>query len=189
MHRLTYWGLFGLTLAVYALMLGWSLPTVSAAAGGLAPFDMRPGGYSHAEAMAFLSALTADGARFYLDVQQRLDIVYPALIALTLFFSIAAMAPRRLGRWRWALAIVALPIAIFDYLENHAIALMIAAGPRGLTPELVAEASRWTVLKSGTTTIAMVILLGLVAIKTAQRLLRLWRSRSATGPSSGATPP
>ena len=180
MQRLMYWGLVGLTLAVYAVMLTWSLPTVSRAAGGLVPFDMRPGGSTHAEAVAFLSALTAQGTRFYLDVQQRLDIAYPALIALTLFLSIAAAAPGRLGRWRWALAGVALPIAAFDYLENHAVALMIAADPRRLGPELVAEASRWTVLKSGATTIAMVILLGLVLVKEAQRLVKLGRSRPTT---------
>src|SRR4051812_21399203 len=129
MKRAMFWGLVGVTVAVYGTMLGWSLPTISAAASGLAPFDMRPGGYSFSEAQAFLRALTADGASFYRSVQQRLDIVYPALLAATLFFSILASAPRQLGRWRYAAFILAVPIALFDYLENHAVAVMIAAGP------------------------------------------------------------
>src|SRR5438128_217060 len=113
MRRILFWSLFGITLGVYGVMLGWSLPTISNAAGGLAPFDMRPGGYSFAEAQTFLSALTTEGAEFYVNVQQRLDVAYPALITLTLFLSIAAMAPRLFGQWRWVMAAVALPIAIF----------------------------------------------------------------------------
>jgi hypothetical protein len=183
MQRLMFWGLFGLTLAVYGVMLGWSLPTISGAAGGAVPFDMRPSGYDFADALEFVSALSADGARFYLEVQQKLDITYPALISLTLFFAIAATLPGRLGRWRWLLATCAMPIAIFDYLENHAVARMIEAGPLGLTPELVAEASQWTMIKSNTTMALMVALLGLLALRAAQAAIRLWRSKRAEMPA------
>jgi hypothetical protein len=159
------WGLVALTLAVYGTMLGWSLPTVSAAAGGLAPFDMRPGGYGFAEAQAFLVALTAAGAEFYRNVQQRLDLVYPGLMALTLGLAIATAAPKAIGRWRWLALPLAASVALFDYLENHAIANMLDAGAAALTPELVETASRWTVLKSAATTAAMVILLVLLLVK------------------------
>ena len=134
MQRIAFWGLVGVALAVYALMLTWSLPTVSSAAGGLTPFDMRPGGYSLADANAFLTALSAAGADFYRTVQQRLDIVYPALIALTLGLSIAKLLPRGMGYWQWLAALVAVPIAVCDYLENHWVAVMIDAGPALLTP-------------------------------------------------------
>ena len=100
MPRILFWGLFGLTFAIYAAMLGWSLPVVAAAAGGLVPFDMRPGGYGFADAHAFLVALSPEGARFYVNIQQKLDIAYPGLLALTLLFAIAALLPRRLGAWR-----------------------------------------------------------------------------------------
>jgi hypothetical protein len=173
MSRIWFWGLVGLTFAVYGLMLGWSLPTISSAAGGLAPFDMRPGGYDFAEARGFLSALTADGTAFYLNVQLPLDIAYPALVALTLFFSIAATAPKKLGRWRWVPAALALPVAFFDYLENHAIALMIETGPSRLSPELVLNASQWTILKSMTTTAAITVLLVFLTLQVA-RLLALF---------------
>jgi hypothetical protein len=176
MQRLMFWGLFGLTLAVYGAMLGWSLPTISGAAGGLVPFDMRPGGYGFADALTFVSALSTDGGRFYLHVQQKLDIAYPVLIALTLFFAIAALLPGQLGRWRWILATPAALIAIFDYLENHAVAMMIEAGPLGLTHDLVAEASQWTVLKSNTT---MVVIVALLARRAAQVAIHLWRSKVA----------
>lgn len=177
MQRLMFWGLFCVTAAVYGTMLGWSLPTISGAAGGLVPFDMRPGGYDFSEALAFVSALTGAGASFYLDVQQKLDIAYPALISLTLFFAIAALLPSRLGRWRWVVAALVLPVAGFDYLENHAVAMMIEAGPNGLTADLVATASMWTVLKSSASMLAMTSLLILLVVRTIRAAFRLWQAK------------
>lgn len=179
MRKMAFWGLFGVTLAVYGTMLGWSLPKISDAAGGRVPFDMRPGGYSFAEALEFVSALTPDGANLYLNVQQKLDIAYPALFTLSVFFAITTLLPRQLGNWRWLMAATALPIALFDYLENHAIALMIKAGTRGLTQELVGDASQWTVLKSSWTTAIMLAVLGLLAWRTLQRARRYWTAKTA----------
>jgi hypothetical protein len=51
---------------------------------GLLPFDMRPGGYSPEHAYALLNALGVDGNRYYLTRQIPLDLIYPALMALTL---------------------------------------------------------------------------------------------------------
>ncbi len=171
MLRILFWGLFSLTLAIYAAMLGWSLPTVAAAAGGLVPFDMRPGGYSFTDAHAFLAALSSNGAEFYVTVQQKLDLAYPGLLALTLFSAIAALLPHRIGAWRWVAAGIALPVGGFDYLENHAVAQMIDAGAAGLTADLVATASQWTVLKAGASTLAMSVMLVLLLWWAAQKLI------------------
>ena len=170
-YRTAFWILFGLTAAIYAVIVGWSLPVISAAADGLAPFDMRPGGYQLEEATAFLEALSAEGADFYRTVQHRLDIFYPPMLAVTLFLAIANLAPRRLGLWRYVLGAVALPIAAFDYLENHAVGTMLDAGAAGLTEKLVEEASRWTVLKSLATTVSMSLLLLMLITTGAIRLL------------------
>jgi len=173
--RAAFWLLFAATLGVYATMLTWTLPAISAAASGLTPFDMRPLGYSFDEAKAFLAALSPDGRALYLNVQQRLDIAYPALLAATLFFAIWALAPAKWGPLRWAVALIAFPGAAFDYLENAAVAVMLAAGPKALTPEMAAAASNWTVGKSATNTIAMVVLLVLLAAWG-------WRKRSGRAP-------
>ena len=169
MPRNLFWGLFSLTSAIYAAMLGWSLPIITAAAGGLVPFDMRPGGYSFADAHAFLAALTSEGATFYVNVQQKLDLAYPGLLALTLLYAIAALLPHHIRAWRWVLAVIALPVGIFDYLENHVVAQMIEAGSAGLNVELVAMASQWTVLKAGASTVAMSVLLILLLWRTSQK--------------------
>ncbi len=155
--------LFAVTMAVYATMLLWSLPIVSAAAGGQVPFDMRPGGYSFADAREFLVALSPDGRDFYVTVQHRLDIAYPALIAATLFFAIAALLPARARRWRWWIAAPALVIAAFDCAENSAVAAMLAVGPASLSPDLAERASRRTVLKSNLTLVVMTAVLVLLA--------------------------
>jgi hypothetical protein len=172
MHRRLFWALLLLTLAVYGVMLLWSLPTVSRAAGGLAPFDMRPNGYSFAEAEAFLAALSKEGLEFYQEVQQRLDLVYPALISLTLLFAIVGSMPRWIGAWRWGAVLLTLPIAGFDYLENHAVASMLELGAAGLTPQLVEQASQCTVLKASFTTFSMSILVFLLLAKVVGSLRR-----------------
>ena len=164
MRKLLFWSLCGATLAVYLVMALWSLPTVSAGAGGLAPFDMRPGGYSEDEARAFMAAITPEASAFYRDVQQKLDLVYPTLAALTLFFALSALLPAGWGTWRYVFASPAVLVGVFDYLENHAVAGLLLAG-RDATPTMIADASQWTVLKAVSTTF----------VASALLLLLLWR--------------
>lgn len=167
-----FWLLFAVTLVVYGVMLGWSLPAVSAAAGGLPPFDLRLGGYGFADAQQFLTALSPDGATFYRDVQHKLDIAYPALSALTMFFALVHLLPDRLGAWRYLIALPSLATAAFDYVENITVDRMLEAGAAGLTPELVATASTATQLKSLTTTVVMSVILLLLIWRGVRWLLR-----------------
>lgn len=173
-----FWVVFAATLGVYLVMLAWTLPAITTAAGGLAPFDLRPTGYSFDEARVFLAALTPEGSTLYRGVQQRLDIAYPALLAATLVLAILLLSPAGLGRWRWLLAAAALPGMVFDYLENAAVAAMLDGGAAALTPELAAAASRWTLLKSAFSTLAFTVLLVLLALW----LVRRFRRRAAPPP-------
>jgi len=154
--RTLFWVLFAAMAAVYLTMLFWSLPFLRDASGGLMPFDLRPGGYSPDEARVFLAALGDTGRDFYLHTQQMLDSAYPALLAVVL-----VMAFQRLfdGALKWVLSSVALLAAAFDYLENAGVAAMLRAGANGVSADMVAAASRWTVLKSATATIAITALL------------------------------
>lgn len=164
-----FWGLLALTLGVYLVMVGWSLPKIAGMAGGLAPFDMRPLGYGAAEARAFLAALGDEGRGFYLDVQQRLDMAYPGLLAMVLVWALA-----RLYRGLPALALQALAVlgSAADYLENHAVAALLRQGTAA-SDAMIAAASRWTVLKSGADTLVFAaILIGLAAA---------WRRRGRRG--------
>lgn len=169
-HRL-FWAVVAVALADYFAMVFWSIPRISAEAGGLAVFDMRPGGYSFEEAKAFLAALSPEGAAFYTGVQHKLDAAYPALLALTLGWAILRLTHARWGRWRWLLAATALPGMVFDYLENLDVSAMLKLGPEGVTPQLVEAASRHSQLKAAATSVAMAVLLVLLALWTFRR----WR--------------
>lgn len=168
--RILYWSVFVSTLGVYATMLFWSIPSISAEAAGLVVFDMRPAGYSFAEAQAFLSALTSGGKQFYLKVQLRLDSVYPALLAMTIGWGMIRLAPN--WHWRFVLASVPIPGMVFDYLENGAVAAMLAAGADGLTTEIVARASVYSRLKAGFTMLSLGLLFLLVLVWAFRRWKR-----------------
>lgn len=179
MKRIAFWILFAVTMGIYAVMLSWSLPTIAAAAKGFVPFDMRPGGYSWAEARVFLIAISPQGIAFYLGPQHLLDLFYPGLLALTLFFAISALLPKRLGIWRWVIALIALPVALFDYLENFAVTAMLRSSPATIAPALVDTASRWTVLKTMSTTIAGSVVLALLIGHAAAWAIRRFRPQPA----------
>lgn len=167
-----FWVVVAAMFGVYLTMLIWSIPFVSHEAGGLPVFDMRPGGYSFEEAKAFLEALSPEGARFYIEVQHRLDAVYPALLTLSLAGAILRLAPVSWGVWRWLFAASALPGMVFDYWENANVSSMLEMGPNGITPAFVATASFHSQAKAALTTVSMGILLLLLLLWVYQR----WRA-------------
>jgi hypothetical protein len=154
-----FWVFFTLAMAVYLTMILWSLPHLQQTAGGRVVFDLRPMGYQPTEARALVTALGEEGRAYYLNVQQRLDTAYPALLAVVL-----ALAFRLLARgWLvWALTAFAVLATVFDYLENGAVAVLLRAGPEAITDTMVESASRWTLLKSATATVAFVALVVLL---------------------------
>ena len=151
-----FWLIVFATVSVYATMLLWSIPLISKEADGLVVFDMLPTGYSFAEAQAFLSALTPEGKQFYLKVQHRLDLLYPALLAITVGWAMMLLVPN--WRWRPLLALVPIPGMVFDYLENSVVAAMLAAGSDSLTPEMVERASMYSRSKAVSTTLSLGLL-------------------------------
>jgi len=167
-----FWILFAVTLAVYLTMILWSLRRIAADADGLAPLDLRPGGYDLEDATAFLTALSDEGRAFYLGTQHALDAVYPALLALTLASAIFLLAPKRLGWVRHVLPLAALPLMIFDYLENAAVTALLKTPVDALTPELVETASRWSVLKAQATTGAAILTLAMLIVWGVRRMRR-----------------
>lgn len=161
-NKKLYWALFAATMIVYGAMLLWSLPNVSTQAAGLIPFDLRPGGYSFEDAQTFVTALTPEGAAFYLGTQHLLDLFYPAMIGLVVLFALWHLSATWPTWLRLVLAAVPILSAVFDYLENNAVTKMVTAGPDGLTADLVASASQWTLLKSGFSTVGMTAVVALL---------------------------
>lgn len=180
MRKLLFWLLVAATGAVYAAMAVWSLPRISDAAGGLMPFDLRPFGYTETEAREFLRRLSDDGRAFYLTVQRRLDLAFPALLAATLVWTALRLPPPGWRVVRWVLIGAAVGGMIFDYFENAAVADMLSAAPDAVAVGEIATASRWTLLKSLGATLAMS--LGVVLLARAV-IARLTTQKSMDTPS------
>ena len=168
-------------IVYWAVMVFGTLAQLRALAGGLDAFDLRPIGYGHAEAVQLLTALGEPGRDFYARVQLRLDMVYPALYALSRALLLWWLtAPGRIAGRSWPVAVRAIllvpPVmaAVFDYRENAAIAAMLASGP-GLDPGVAAAASLMTQVKSmaGLLTESIAIILSVLAC------VGWWRRRAA----------
>ena len=156
-RQIAYWCVFAAALTIYLVMVTWTLPGIASAAGGLPAFDLRPGGYSPDEARAFLGALSDEGRTLYRGPQKILDLFYPALLAIVL--AGGAIRLFRPGPLRWIFLVLILVGMGADYTENALIgALLDPASPQ--TDQAIRMASRVTVVKSATTGLAMVGLLG-----------------------------
>ena len=169
-----FWVLFAAMITVYLVMVLWTLPEIAASADGLKAFDVRPAGYSETQARAFLTALSADGRVLYLGVQHRLDTAYPALVALTLIYALFWAFPRSGNAARVAFFVVPTAAAVFDYLENARVGAMLAMAPQDVTADMISAASSATVIKSGLSTVAFVMLL----LGLARKLFLKWKSRN-----------
>jgi hypothetical protein len=154
---LVFWVSLAATLVLYLVLVLWSLPRISAEAGGAVPFDLRPMGYSFDEAQAFLAALSAEGRAHYLGTQHQLDWIYPALLGTTFITGFSLLFRRAV---LWVLVPLALSVTALDWLENMAVAELLRADLGSLQPSAVTEASRWSMLKSLATTLAWLLLLG-----------------------------
>lgn len=167
--RTLFWLILAAALGLYAVMLVWSIPMISSAAGGQPIFDMRPAGYDFEAARSFLSALTPEGRRLYLGLQHRLDSVYPPLVALAIGWASVRLAPPSWRRAWPALVAPAALAAIFDLLENAAVTGLLTAPLDTMTPAAVARASHFSQLKTGFTVLSLTLLLGLLVLWAIRR--------------------
>ncbi|UYV38589.1 hypothetical protein N4R57_05920 [Rhodobacteraceae bacterium D3-12] len=153
------------TAGIYLAMVVWSLPYVTAEAGGLMPFDLRPFGYSVQQAEAFHNALSDEGRLFYLNTQLLLDLFFPPMLALC-FILIAFVFWQNLARW--VIIALALLTLTADYTENVLLAQILTH----FDPDLVIEASFWTKLKSGSTTLTLGLIIVMLSVG-------IWRRKRA----------
>jgi len=167
---LLFWGA---AILVYFLMVFGTLADIERITG-VSAFDMRPTGYSYADALALISALGDEGRRIYLMRQIPLDTVYPALLAISSASSLFWLS-RSFGstvRWYRAFAAMAYLAATADYAENLLIVWMLNAGPS--VPEaLVTAASLASVSKSILSTIVFTALLVALTEFAIRRMRRM----------------
>jgi hypothetical protein len=133
---------------LWAVMFFGTLAHLRDMAGGLAPFDVRPLGYSYDEARAFLAAIGEQGRAFYLKPTLVIDSFFPPVYAASHALALWWLtAPGRVRAaeikplWRWTLVSLPVVVAILDgVVENVCIAQMLWTWP-DLSPRLVELAS------------------------------------------------
>lgn len=146
-RRLLLWLLAAATVAVYLTLVLVFGQRVHDGSGGLPVFDLRMEGYSLEETKTFLSVLTPEAKATYLGAVALLDTLFPALFAATLYVALLGLLQPWFGKASRFVALVAVIPSALDLLENAAVARLLQAGPDGVTAEMVATASRWTMLK------------------------------------------
>lgn len=152
------------TLAAYGVVVLGVGPALMAAGDGALPFDLRIGGYTRAEAAAYLDRIGAEGRAWYAARVVPADLVFAALCTVAL-----AATARRFGPARGAapaVILAALP-GLCDIAETLSIGRMLAQGPGAPDPALVARASVLTQAKWTAVPVAALVI-----------GLRLWRGRA-----------
>ena len=136
--------LAGLVAAgAYAVLLWLGYTQLMPAADGLLPFDLRPFGYSFAEATAYLEALSDQGAELIRGPVATADTVFP--VSFAIFLALVCLRARP-GRLAWIGVLLALGYGAADLLENAAI-LRLVDGSRPPDPLQVSGASVLTQVK------------------------------------------
>lgn len=139
------WLAFAFCQALYFLMVGVTIPAIESQADGMKVFDLMITGYSLEYARLFLEAMGEQGRHLYMTRQIPLDLVFPAVMAVTGAIFIALFARKKNARLG---ALMFIPIcgALFDYLENAMVAVMLLSYPAAHSA-VVKLSSIFTVLK------------------------------------------
>ena len=107
-----------LAMAVYLIMMVYTIPEIRSETGGIEIYDMRPGGYTVEEGYEILDNITVRGLNIYRSIQLPLDFLYPMLFCLFLYnLWITLFNKGILYNIRW----ITMSVMAFDYLENMGI--------------------------------------------------------------------
>jgi len=165
---------------MWAVMFFGTLAHLEFLAGGAAPFDIRPLGYTFEEARAFLAAIGSEGRAYYLNPELVLDTFYPPFYAISRALALWWLTmPGRLRAgatptgWRWALVAIPVVMASLDGVENVCIARMVWTWP-DLSPDLVHLSSLATRLKLMAGALTEVLMAALFVVAALR-----WRKRRA----------
>ena len=149
--------------ALFAAMQFYTLPHLTALAGS-PPFDLRLTGYSMQDAQTLLAAYGPAGRAYYTNVQQRLDMILPAVLGLTLILTFRHLCARR----PLLQALPALFIAA-DYTENSLLRRILDSGPDAIDSTALFAASIATQIKFAALIPALLAFAVLLALATRHR--------------------
>lgn len=147
-------------LAVWLHLVLVLLPQLATLSAQGTPFDLRPFGYSIAEARAYVAQLSPAGLALYLGPVRLDDSIFPILLM------VALMLPLRGRGQAWFLPALAYGLA--DLGENIAVARILRAG---------SEMAASDVLTASTLTEVKFAGFGLALVLALWSLWQKWRQR------------
>jgi len=147
------------TIIVYALMIFVTAPKLSDHSNGMKILDLMPVGYSPEYVQKLFETLGESGREIYLWQQIPLDLIYPALFAISFSLLIGIIFKNsRLANKTDKFILIPIFGALFDYLENIGIIIMLKIFP-DFYVWLSNMTSMFTVLKSFFVTITFVLII------------------------------
>ncbi len=153
--------LSGTATAVICIVMNFILiPKIESTTEGIRCFDMNFA-YSYETAQKFLSLLSDEGQRVYLNLQLPLDFIYPLMYCAFFILLLSYLTGKK--------AIFALPcvLALCDYTENILSIIMLKSA--SLTQPPVLFASCITSVKTVLMYLTFLVLIVLVVKKIIQR--------------------
>lgn len=170
-HGWTVTILLAAAMAVYCYMVFVSIPAVMAYEGSLRLLDMMPLGYDLDYVRLLFHSLGSEGRQMYLTRQLPIDMIYPALLALSGCFLLAYFLRKGLPsnpKLYW-LTFVPVLAGLCDYGENIGIITMLRSFP-DLSSDLVCWTSGFSIAKSSLTVLFwLIMLVGLIVILTRRK--------------------
>lgn len=151
---------FVTTQVVYATMLLFSVPKIAQYSNGKEILDLLPTGYSADYVRELFEILGSSGREVYLFKQIPLDMIYPALFAITYSLLLALILRNIFPKENKIqyLSLVPILAGVFDYLENIGIIIMLSIYPSFIV-WLANLTSIFTVLKSIITALVFFLLI------------------------------
>ncbi|MCP4704040.1 MAG: hypothetical protein GY865_05480 [candidate division Zixibacteria bacterium] len=155
-----------ITLAIYSLMLFYTIPNIMIHSDGMELLDMQPTGYSAEYAKSLFENLGEKGREYYLFRQIPVDMLYPLLFAITYSLLLIFLFRRAFSPVSKIHYFSLVPIlgGLFDYLENFGIIFMLLIYPE-FSNLLAQTTNLFSIFKSGFTTIFFTLLfIALIAL-------------------------
>lgn len=122
------WICFGITMGIYCLMLGVTIPKLHSFSSGLQIFDMSPV-FDKEHAVALLEYLGEQGRLFYLTYQLPLDTLYAVLYGFCYSRILRFFLEKLNFKKAYFLAFLPIISGSFDFLENIAVGAVLYSFP------------------------------------------------------------
>lgn len=166
---------FLITQTLYFIMLFVTIPLLTFYADGAEILDLRPLGYTAEYARTLFAKIGLYGREFYLYRQIPLDMIYPALFAVSYSLLLTYLFNKTFNKENKIHYLTVVPIfaGLFDYLENIGIIIMLSTFP-SFSIALANITNIFSILKSLSTTVFFILLFtGIIAI-----LIKRFKSKS-----------